>query len=346
MIGSIIVNDKSWSINELVSLSRYLMESSSDWQKSAGDFITNWISDDEFITVHTSGSTGQRKSIQLPKSMMRRSAQITANHFQLSKGSSALLCLSADYIAGKMMIVRALVNDWNLTLVEPNSNPLVDLSRHFDFCAMVPMQVQRTMASAPEKLQDIRTLIIGGAPISDNLVALLKTNEIKAVATYGMTETATHIAVKSLSPKADENFKTLPDYQISQDDRGCLAVNAPHLSGPVQTNDVVTLLDNSFVLKGRIDHVINSGGIKVFPQEIERILAGLFGDRTFYITSTEHESLGEKVTLVIEGDFAGDADLLEKCANIIDDHRRPRRVVHEVLIARTETGKIIRKKYS
>lgn len=346
MNGSIILNDKSWSFNELASLSQHLRQSSFEWQKSAGQFIANWISNDKYITVHTSGSTGQPKSIQLAKSMMRKSAQITATHFQMTKGDSALLCLSSDYIAGKMMIVRALVNDWNLTIVEPTSNPLVVLSRHFAFCAMVPMQVQRTMESAPEKLKDIRTLIIGGAPISDDLVELLKSHEINAVATYGMTETATHIAVKNLSPETDEDFKTLPDYQISQDDRGCLAVNAPHLFEEVQTNDVVTLLDNSFVLKGRIDHVINSGGIKVFPQEIERILTKLIGKRAFYITSSEDTSLGEKVTLVIEGDGEGDENLLEKCATLIEDHRRPRRLIYKELLPRTETGKIIRNKYA
>lgn len=346
MNGSIILNDKSWSFNELASLSQHLRQSSFEWQKSAGQFIANWISDDKYITVSTSGSTGQPKSIQLAKSMMRKSAQITATHFQMTKGDSALLCLSSDYIAGKMMIVRALVNEWHLTLSEPISNPLQDLNRRFDFCAMVPLQVQRSMETAPGKLREIRTLIIGGASISDDLVELLQSHKINAVATYGMTETATHIAVKNLSPETDEDFKTLTDYQIFQDDRGCLAVNAPHLSGVVQTNDVVTLLDDSFVLKGRIDHVINSGGIKVFPQEIERILSKMIGNRAFYITSTKDKDLGEKVTLVIEGDGKGDENLLEKCSILIEDYRRPRRLVHEELLSRTETGKIIRNRYA
>ena len=276
--------------------------------------------------------------------MMRRSAEITADYFNLHPRSSVLLCLSADYIAGMMMIVRSVVNNWNLVIVEPSSNPLKDIVGSFDFCAMVPLQVQSSLDQ--KKLTGIKTLIIGGAAVNSDQIAQLKNSGVKSFATYGMTETATHIAIRELSPKTAESFVVMPEYTISQDSRGCLIIDAEHLEKPVQTNDSIQLTSTGFKLLGRIDNVINSGGMKVFPEEIEAKIADVFGEASFYVTSSLDEKLGEKVILVIEGEEISGRDIILECSEKLAPHQKPRQLVYELSFERTETGKIIRKRLS
>ena len=345
MIGSIEIEGKSWSFEHLDDLSNELTCSDLEWKKSAGEFLKNWIGDDDHVMIHTSGSTGKRKSIRLPKSLMRVSAEITARHFELSAGSNALMCLGSGYIAGMMMIVRTLVNDWNLTIVEPGSNPLEDERDSFDFCAMVPLQVQNSLEKSPEKLARINKLIIGGAAFNPELISRLTQAGVHSFATYGMTETATHIAIRKLSPKTEDHFTTLPEYKIQLDARQCININAEHLDSDVQTNDAAQLTSNGFRLLGRIDNVINTGGVKVFPEEIEAKIAAIIQNQAYYVTSSKDKKLGEKVTLVVEGNEVLERDILKECSPLVDAHQRPRVILFEPTFTRTQTGKIIRNKF-
>lgn len=345
MKGSITIDDREWSYDQFPDLIQALSSSGLDWKISAGEFLKDWISDDDHVMVHTSGSTGKRKSIRLPKSLMRRSAEITARHFDLPAGSKALMCLGSGYIAGMMMVVRTLVNDWNLTIVEPGSNPLEDERESFDFCAMVPLQVQNSLENSPDKLAQIGKLIIGGAAVNSELISRLTQAGVHSFATYGMTETATHIAIRKLSPKTEDHFTTLPEYKIQLDARQCININAEHLDSAVQTNDAAQLTSNGFRLLGRIDNVINTGGVKVFPEEIEAKIAAILQNQAYYVTSSEDEKLGEKVTLVVEGNEVLERDILKECSTRVDAHQRPRVILFESTFTRTQTGKIIRNKF-
>lgn len=345
MSGSITIDQSSWSFDELQRLSEELGSSSSHWKASVGRFLNSWISDQDHIVVHTSGSTGTRKSIELSKKMMRHSAQITAQYFDLPQGSKTLLCLSPDYIAGMMMIVRSIENGWDLTVVEPNSSPLENSDGDYDFCAMVPLQVENSLDQSLAKLKQIGTLIIGGTAVDSDQVTRLEQAGVTSFATYGMTETATHIAVKKLSPIPSDHFTVLPGYTITVDSRGCLCIEAPHLDNPVQTHDSIEFTSSGFRLLGRIDNVINSGGIKVFPEEVESKLAEILRGISFYISASQDLKLGQKVTLVIEGQEIQDRNILEECSTKVDSFQKPRLLIFEPNFNRTETGKIVRKKF-
>ncbi len=252
----------------------------------------------ETITVKTSGSTGTPKTISLSKTAMLASAEATGTFFDLPAGTRALLCLSSDYIAGKMMWVRALHLGWHSIVVPVDSHPMQHTSDTFDFAAMVPLQVQQSL---PE-LHRIKTLIIGGAPISYALKQELLQVSTHCYQTYGMTETITHIAVKEISNNPSKQYyKTLPNIQLSVDDRGCLLIDAPLLNpDPIVTNDIVKLISpNTFEWLGRYDNVINSGGVKLFPEQIEALLSPVF-DKPFFIAALPDVKLGQKVVLVIE----------------------------------------------
>ena len=139
------------------------------------EFLEEWNSTSPTVTVHTSGSTGAPKLMLASKEKMKASARITCDFLQLQPGYSALLCMSLDYIAGKMMVVRALERGLRLIRVETSGHPLATVSESIDFAAMVPMQVYNSLQvpAEREKLRNIRHLIIGGGAIDASLAAAL-----------------------------------------------------------------------------------------------------------------------------------------------------------------------------
>jgi len=314
--------------------------------KDIGVFITNWLNDNDYVLVNTSGSTGTPKKIKLLKSHMRNSALATGNYFGLKEDAIALLCLSATYIAGKMMLVRAMILGWDIHLVSPIANPLENLTESYDFCAMVPMQVEASLSH----LHKIEQLIIGGAPISLTLNKELQTVTTNCFATYGMTETITHIAVKRINKfggnlsAVESYFNTLPNVSISKDDRGCLVIDAPKVSNEIiVTNDIVNIhSDTEFEWLGRFDNVINSGGLKLFPEQIEQKLSQLIKER-FFVIGIADEILGEKLILIVESEIP--LNLLkfdyQRCQ--LTKYEMPKEVLILPKFKETLTGKVRRK---
>ncbi|CAM4254550.1 AMP-binding protein [Flavobacterium terrigena] len=327
------LNGKSFSYIELLSEALYLKENGQLFEKRIGKFLLEWLNNESFVFVQTSGSTGKPKQIVLQKNAMIASAKATGSFFNLQPKSTALLCLSADYIAGKMMLIRAITLGLHLDTTEPISNPLAN--KKYNFVAMVPMQV----ANSLEQLHLVETLLIGGTKVSYQLAeSILKTN-CKAFESYGMTETISHIAIKQIGAK---QFTVLPNVNISVDERNCLVIEALELSpDKIITNDIVEILNETqFILKGRIDNVINSGGVKIFPEEIEEKLAKYISI-PFFIASFPDEKFGEKVILVVEGNpFEIDTILFSD----LSKYQIPKEIVFIDKFIETETNKINRKK--
>lgn len=262
-------------------------------------FIEEW-KNKEIIHVNSSGSTNVSKKISLTKNQMILSATKTIDFFKFKSGIKALLCLSLETIAGKMMVVRAIVGNWNLTVCNPESNPLTDIYEDFDFAAMVPIQIQKILEDNPEKLKRIKTIIVGGAPISDELAEKLKLHEITVYQTFGMTETVSHIALRKIGKFSENSYTTLDGITVS-DNKGRLVINYPEMfKTELITNDIVNVISSKkFEWLGRADFIINSGGIKLNPEMIENKLSGLF-HFPFFLTGITDEKLGTKLALVIE----------------------------------------------
>lgn len=260
-------------------------------------FLKSLFSESKSILVNTSGSTGKSKSIQIEKRAMLASAEATGQFFKLANKTKALHCLSSDYIAGKMMWVRGLHLGWHLDLVAPDATPLLSTTMNFDFAAMVPLQVQNSL----HDLHRIKKLIIGGAPISYTLELALLNKPCLCYQTYGMTETVTHIAVKELNNTKENYYKCLPKIKISVDGRSCLMIEAPYISKYlIKTNDMVRLIsDTEFEWLGRFDNVVNSGGVKLFPEQIETKLAPIIS-KPFIVGALPDEKLGQKLVLLVE----------------------------------------------
>lgn len=305
-----------------------------DFEKPVGDFLLDWFDGKPYIEMQTSGTTGTPKIISVSKQAMVNSALATGYFFDLQPGNKALHCLPVKFVAGKMMLVRAMILGLDLEFVAPSSHPLRNNEYDYDFVAMVPLQVQNSIS----ELKRVKKMIVGGAKINNSLEKQLVKLKTAAFETYGMTETITHIAAKKVGEKA---FTVLPDVTISYDDRNCLVIHAPRISDEViVTNDIVELVnENQFVFLGRMDNVINSGGIKLIPEQIEEKLSGKI-DARFFIASKEDKELGEKVILVIEGekqtiDDAIFADL--------DKYEKPKEILFVPKFKETANGKVMRK---
>jgi O-succinylbenzoic acid--CoA ligase len=305
-----------------------------DFEKPVGDFLLDWFDSKTYIEMQTSGSTGTPKTIKVDKQAMVNSALATGDFFGLHAGNKALQCLPVKYVAGKMMLIRSIVLGLDLDYVAPSSHPMEGLEEKYDFVAMVPMQAQNSL----NELKNVKKLIVGGARISASLEKELMKLPTQVYETYGMTETITHIAAKRVGEKI---FTVLPNVTISYDDRNCLVIHAPNIIAEetVVTNDLVELVnENQFKFLGRIDNVINSGGIKIIPEQVEQKLDGRI-ERRFFIASKEDKELGEKVLLVIEG---AAMEIDPATFDVLDKYEHPREIIFILKFKETENGKVLR----
>ena len=328
------------STEELKTIAGEMLLAGEEGPTSIGKFILEWLDDSKNIEVNTSGSTGIPKKISIQKEHAYNSAIATINYFEIGEGTRALLCLPADYIAGKMMLVRGMVGGLDLYTTASKKNPLSDFEMEFEFSAMVPYQVHHSLS----ELHKVKKMIVGGGAVSialENKIQNLPTNMF---ATYGMTETISHIAVRSLNGrKRGSIYNAIPNVRFSQTSEGCLCIDAPLISEEtVITNDIVELLSaTSFRLLGRKDNVINTGGVKVHPEIIEQKLAKNF-HAPFFIASESDEVLGQKVIMILE---STSPQTLEENKRFFEDltrYEKPKKIYVTPQFEFTETGKIRR----
>jgi O-succinylbenzoic acid--CoA ligase len=320
-----------------------------DWEKAIFQFITDWLAEVDFVEVNTSGSTGKPKRIRLEKNRMLASAKATNSFFCLDESKNALLCLSSDFIAGKMMIVRAFVGGFDLHYLEPKTEVLFNNNSNFDFVAVVPMQLEAVFKSNQrEALKRFRTLIVGGAALNEAIVKQIAEVTTEIWMTYGMTETISHIALRAINgTQKSELFIALDGISIDVDQRDCLRINAPTLnSQTIQTNDRVEWINNKeFRFLGRIDFVINSGGIKLSPELLEQKTAP-FLKFEFAYSSLPDAILGEKLILVMEQKAMNtfqSAELKNDLEENLEKFEQPKEIRFVAALPRTENGKIDRK---
>ncbi len=315
------------------------------WEKNVYQFISEWISDEDTIEVRTSGTTGAPRKYKVTKNAMLISARKTISFFNLKPGNKALLCLSPHYIAGKLMIVRSFAGKLDLLPVKPSSMPLEGITYDIHFAAMVPMQVQNQIDKNANSFNKLKTLIIGGGEVSPALKEKLQHITTEVWETYGMTETLTHVALKKINGKDKSDwFSPLEGVKISKTGDSRLVVFVKGITeNKLVTNDITEFKDEDhFSIPGRADDAINTGGIKVMPQNIEKKLEGAI-NASFVISSVPDKVLGEKIVLVIEGKGLPTQNISTSFFNDLEFFERPKEIIVLETIPRTETGKIKRK---
>jgi O-succinylbenzoic acid--CoA ligase len=304
-------------------------------------FSDVWSNESKIIEQQSSGSTGTPKLIEISKIKMKSSAEMTGAFFQLGSLKNSLLCISTDYIGGKMMFVRSVLYDLEINVVDVISNPIRNLNEQIDFAAMVPLQVETILQENPEKLDLIKYLIIGGAPVSLNLEKKLQERMCIAYSTYGMTETISHVALKKLDSQ-NTPFKAIGETYFNECD-GELIIHSPQLGiEGLHTNDIVELIDkHQFHWLGRKDFVINSGGVKIHPEVLEHQIRNKIKVDEFIISSLSDVTLGEKVIIICEDNAVEEfKQLIENwCFN---RYEKPREVYTLDSLPQTKNGKIDR----
>lgn len=305
-------------------------------------FRREWLSDSPFIEAHTSGSTGTPKPIRLLKSDMRSSAEATNTFFKLDSGSCLTCPLSLDYIAGKMIAVRAWLLDTEPLMIEPSNSPV--LPPHSDLLAVVPSQVPSVIASVKSGKVTVSNLLIGGSALSEDLrkAILSEIPQVAAYESYGMTETCSHVALRRIG--GDSLFHAMPSVSFETDSRNCLKVKLDRLSAQtLQTNDIVELITStSFRWIGRYDNVINTGGLKVFPEQLEHEIKAIIPDiAEFYITSEPDTKWGNHIVMVIEDCIESDT-IIPVLSEKLPHYKLPKRIVSVLALPRTSNGKIRR----
>jgi O-succinylbenzoic acid--CoA ligase len=336
-MDALMLNGVSYPMHELGDACA--LPELTDYERQVLQFVQQWRSGQETFTVYTSGSTGRPKAIQLSRAQMATSARLTVQALGLQPGDRALVCVSAEFIAGIMMLVRGLEFGLPLTVVEPVSRPLANLAPDppFEFTAMVPLQLQATLQGSPHEramLDRMKGVLIGGAVVSMALEQQMQPITAPLYHTYGMTETVSHIALRRL--------------------------NGPQRSDRFVPFEGVKLADGTFQWIGRIDNVINSGGVKVQIETVERALeawllreqGGIYADRRFFVGPIDHSRLGQAVAAVIEGEPFGGGDTLSPgletamrndLQQSLSRYETPRHFFFVSKLLETPTGKIDRR---
>jgi O-succinylbenzoic acid--CoA ligase len=309
--------------------------------KAVQTFLEQWNSDEDRFSVKTSGTTGPLKEIAFPRASLISSARITLDNFSLKEGDTVISALPLNFVAGRMMIVRAIVGKLKVLLLHPSSNPIRDLDQPVDFAAFTPYQLQHIIQESPDKLSLIKKAIIGGSKVDDALEKAMANMSTLFFETFGMSETLTHLAIRALNgPHKADHFTILKPFQFAINNDRCLLVKAAHISDDwLTTTDIIEKIDDAhFLWLGRKDHVINSGGVKVYPETIEKKI----GDTIpfpFIITKRKDAKLGEKVVLIVQAD---EQDFVKPDFKSLSRYEIPKEIRFVSQLARNENGKIIR----
>jgi len=350
----ITINQRTVSISNIL---QSIAVSRTSFENTTFTFIREWLSGAETFTLQTSGSTGTPKETLLTRNQLKQSALRTIKALSLVPDDIALVCLDTKYIAGKMMLVRALEGHMKIVAIEPGSNPLKDLPKNIipGFTAIVPLQLQEILSNADSTslLNKIKTVIIGGASVNTALEKAIQSLNCAVYATYGMTETVSHIALQRLNGKEKSNhFTVLQNILIEKDERGCLVIHMPELEEKVVTNDLVELInDKNFCWLGRWDMVVNSGGFKISPEKVEHALHGVLEtlaiNKPFFVTGISDEKLGHMLVVVFEGDpLTSEIEdiLIGTLKGTLHAYEVPKKFLYAHCFMLTETGKINRTK--
>jgi O-succinylbenzoic acid--CoA ligase len=348
-MGKIIFNNRYYSFEKIRQGD---WETSDPYLHQGLSFCQEWLRGQTFFDLHTSGSTGLPKSIKANRKQMEASAAATRSFFNIGSGSILLCCLNIQMIAGKMMLIRGMEWDSTIFLVPPTGNPLEGIACDFDFAAMVPIQVMTCLDDSKSlpKIQSIKNLIIGGAPSSPSLIQKIQKLQVNAFQTFGMTETVSHIALANIS-SMPLIYQCLPGVQIGVDKELRLWIKAP-MSGnkKIQTNDIVELMDErQFQWLGRADFTINSGGIKLQPEQMENRMTDLmkevYGHSNFFLFGKPDEKLGQKLALLIEekdADPKKEQKLVYGLEQLLDRYHLPKEIYYVGKFHKTASGKVNR----
>lgn len=321
-------------------------------------FAEQWLGGRTEFTIHTSGSTGEPKPILWKRELMELSARNTLNALDIQPTDKIFLCLSVHTAGGLMMLVRGLMAGLPVKVAEPSGNPMEALPRDHDytFASFVPLQMHHILAmqdfTSVPKLNRFRKVLIGGASMNNEWSRRFTDLDPEFYHTYGMTETYSHIALRKLNGVgATVRYVPLPGAQVSKDREERLVINGPITKyADIVTNDRVKIYpDGSFEILGRMDNIINSGGVKIQLEKVDDAIMRLkqFRGREFFTWYVPDEELGQKLITIIKGEPLEAMDEYEARVDLrsfLEKYEVPKQFFYTPHFILTESGKIQRQK--
>lgn len=353
---SLLLNGRNFRYADIQEYPLHSPTSLNGYEAKILDFCRQWLNGTLTFDLHTSGSTGTPQLIQMRRRQLEASARRTCEYFDLGAGDRVLVCLNCESVGGLMMLVRGLEQNMHLTIVEPHANPLalVDAEETFEFASFVPLQMRTLLEQgyAPF-LNRMKVILVGGATVESTLESAIQQLTVPVYHTYGMTETASHIALRRINgPDASPYYRVLPGIHVELDARGCLTIRGDVTDDQlITTNDRVRLVDeHTFEWLGRADFIINSGGVKVQAEKVEKVLEVALAElglpiRRAFVAGQPDARLGEQVTAFLEGEPLTDTQtqqLQDLLTERLDRYERPRAFVYAPQFQATASGKVDR----
>jgi o-succinylbenzoate---CoA ligase len=295
------------------------------------------LADETAVVIATSGSTGVPKGVQLSAAAMVASAAASLGRLGAAPGERWLCCLPTFHISGMGVLVRSLLTGTDPVLV-PAVTPEVLTASGCAHISLVPTQLRRLLDAGASPGQ-VKTVLLGGAPAADSLLAEAGAAGWRVITTYGMSETCGGCVYAGVP---------LDNVQVRLGSGGQIEIAGPVLFGGYLGQPELTAAalsdgwfhtsdlgqwraDGRLDVRGRADDVINTGGEKVVPGEVEAVLGTCEGVADVVVIGLPDPEWGEAVTAFVVAVDPGGPPQLD----------RLRSAVREVLPARAAPRKLV-----
>ena len=341
--------------------------------------------DDIALVLHTSGSTGRPKRVPLKHANLSISAQNVARHYALTPGDVSLCVMPLFHVHGLVASTLATLWSGGTVVVPPKFNPLafwrVAREHGATWYSAVPTMHQLLLARVsdptkrPDGAEKLRFIRSCSAALPPQVMAgLEQAFGAPVLEAYGMTEAAHQMASNPLPPRAHKAGSVGPGSSVqisimdavgahqSEGQQGEVVIKGPNVitgyennpeanaksftDGWFRTGDQGYLdADGYLHLVARIKELINRGGEKISPREIDEVLLAHPGVAEAVCFGVPHASWGEEVEAAVvlrEGASTSDAELMSYCKERLADFKRPKKIHVTTAIPRTATGKIQR----
>jgi O-succinylbenzoic acid--CoA ligase len=273
---------------------------------------------DDLAVVFTSGSAGTPKGAVLPRSAFVASARATWSHLGRSPDDRWLLCMPASHVGGLSILVRCLYRGCSVHVhggFDADAVVLAAAKGQATLLSVVPtMLADLLLADRHNALAGLRAVLVGGAHASPELLEECHRRGVPALATYGLTETASQIACQDPRGPREKTGVGRPLLGVELTIRdGHILVRGPMLTrgyvggAPFEpgawfdTGDLGSVDDAGVVhVSGRRSDRIVSGGENVSPLEVERALEACPGIRRAVVVGVPDARWGQAVAAAIE----------------------------------------------
>jgi len=291
------------------------------------------VEEGDALVMLTSGSSGTPKAAVHTWASLVASARITQESLRGDTPPVWLPCLPAAHIGGLAVLLRSVLSDADLRFSDDiNAGPSLGATH----ISVVRTQLVR------HDLSQYQTVLVGGAKPPGDLPS-------NVIATWGLTETGSGIVYNG-TPLEEVDVVSI---------NGELCVRTPTLFRTYRdaarpevfdeqgaawypTGDGGTVTDGVVAVRGRLGSVINTGGEKVWPEDVEAAIATIEGISEVAVTGVADPEWGQRVVALIVARESQDDAIRAIVSDRLGPWAKPKEIRYVAALPRTSNGKIRR----